>query len=544
MSTPSSGPGSTQAPGREPVGSRPAKSRTAGEPAPITLTGLGAKVILLGLVAGIAIWAAFPLVEAEQWAGLALLVATTAGLCYLYLTRRHVPAKYLVPGTLFLIAFQIVPVLYTASTAFTNFGDGHRGDKQGAIVAIQTASVEQVPGSTEYALSVATEGDPATGPLVFLVTDPADGAVSIGDATGLRRLDADEVTVAPGGKVTAADGYTVLNFGQASARSQEITDLVVPTTGGALRSSGLSRAYEGKAVRAYDAACDCVRDSETGRTWTADESTGSFVADDGERLAQGWKVGVGLRNFTRVLTDPNISGPFLGTLVWNFAFAVGSTGGTFMLGTFVALALHSPRMRGTNLYRVLLILPYAMPSFAMLLVWRDMFNTDFGLINNLFGLGVNWFGEQWSARAAVLLVQLWLGYPYMFLVATGALQAIPRELTEATSVDGASPWQSFRAVTLPLLLVALSPLLISSFAYNFNNFNAIYLTTEGGPFPADNPSNGATDLLITYTYRLAFGGQGAEFGFAAAISLFIFAIVAVVSAVSFRRTRKQEEVYA
>ncbi|RKN28407.1 ABC transporter permease subunit [Micromonospora musae] len=544
MSTPSSGPGSTRAPGREPVGSRPAKSRTAGEHTPITLTGLGAKVILLGLVAGIAIWAAFPLVEAEQWVGLALLVATTAGLFYLYLTRRHVPAKYLVPGTLFLIAFQIVPVLYTASTAFTNFGDGHRGDKQGTIVAIQTASVEQVPGSTEYALSVATEGDPATGPLVFLVTDPADGAVSIGDATGLRRLDADEVTVAPGGKVTAADGYTVLNFGQASARSQEITDLVVPTAGGALRSSGLSRAYEGKAVRAYDAACDCVRDSETGRTWTADESTGSFVADDGERLAQGWKVGVGLRNFTRVLTDPNISGPFLGTLVWNFAFAVGSTGGTFMLGTFVALALHSPRMRGTNLYRVLLILPYAMPSFAMLLVWRDMFNTDFGLINNLFGLGVNWFGEQWSARAAVLLVQLWLGYPYMFLVATGALQAIPRELTEATSVDGASPWQSFRAVTLPLLLVALSPLLISSFAYNFNNFNAIYLTTEGGPFPADNPSNGATDLLITYTYRLAFGGQGAEFGFAAAISLFIFAIVAVVSAVSFRRTRKQEEVYA
>lgn len=132
----------------------------------------------------------------------------------------------------------------------------------------------------------------------------------------------------------------------------------------------------------------------------------------------------------------------------------------------------------------------------------------------------------------------------MFLVATGALQAIPRELTEASSVDGASPWQSFRSVTMPLLLIALSPLLISSFAYNFNNFNAIYLTTEGGPFPADNPTNGATDLLITYTYRLAFGGQGAEFGFAAAISLFIFTIVAVVSAVSFRRTRKQEEVYA
>ncbi|GAB3797931.1 ABC transporter permease subunit [Micromonospora zhanjiangensis] len=501
-------------------------------------------MVLLGLTAGIAIWAAFPLVEAGAWIGLAILAGTTAGLFYLYLTRRHIPAKYLIPGTLFLIAFQVAPVLYTASTAFTNFGDGHRGSKQDAITAIQTASVTQVPGSTEYQLSVATTGDPASGPLVFLVTDPATGTVQAGDAGGLTKLDAADVTVGGTGKVTAAKGYTVLNFGQASARSKEITDFAVPTPGGAIRSSGLSRAYEGKAVRAYDAGCDCVRAADTGKTWTADPATGTFVADDGDRLAQGWQVTVGLTNFTRVVTDPNISGPFLGTLVWNFAFAIGSTGGTFLLGLFCALALNSPRVRGKNVYRVLMILPYAMPSFAMLLVWRDMFNTDFGLLNNLFGTHVDWFGQNWSARLAVLLVQLWLGYPYMFLVSTGALQAIPRELSEAGSVDGASPWQSFRRITLPLLLVALSPLLISSFAFNFNNFNAIYLTTEGGPFPAENSMIGATDLLITYTYRLAFGGQGAEYGFAAAISIFIFTIVAVISAVSFRRTRRQEEVYS
>jgi arabinogalactan oligomer/maltooligosaccharide transport system permease protein len=546
MSTSLSGPEpAMQAPGREPVRSGlPRTSRTARNHAPITATGLVVKVVLLGLVAGIAIWVAFPLIEAKMWVGLAILLATTAGLFYLYLTPRHIPVKYLVPGTLLLIAFQVFPVLYTASTAFTNFADGHRGSKDDAVVAIQSSSVKQVAGSAEYALSIATKGDPTSGPLVFLVTDPKTGAVSAGDGEGLRPLDAGSVSVAPGGKVTAADGYTVLNFGQASVRSKEIIDLVVPTPGGALRSNGLSRAYEGKAIRAYDAGCDCIKDSETGKTWTADEADGSFVAADGERLTQGWKVNVGLQNFSRVLTDPNISGPFFGTLVWNFAFAIGSTGLTFLLGMAIALALHSPRMRGTNLYRVLLILPYAMPSFAMLLVWRDMFNTDFGLVNNLFGLGVDWFGEAWSARIAVLLVQLWLGYPYMFLVATGALQAIPRELTEATSVDGASPWASFKAVTLPLLLVALSPLLIASFAYNFNNINAIWLTTEGGPFPADNPTNGATDLLITYTYRLAFGAQGAQFGMAAAVSIFIFAIVATVSAISFRHTRKQEEVYS
>ncbi|MBU2666837.1 ABC transporter permease subunit [Actinoplanes bogorensis] len=518
------------------------RARPAPEEEPAAKNGW-IRIPLLAVTVAIAIWAAFPLIDNRAWTGLAILTATTAGLVYLYTTPRHVPLKYLAPGTILLVLFQIFPVLYTASTAFTNFGDGHRGTKQDAVVAIQTASVTQVPGSRQYALTVATTGDPATGPLVFLITDPATGQVSAGDASGRKDVTS-EVTIGGTGRVTAADNYTVLNAGQASLRSQEITALAVPTEGGAIRSSGLSRAYEGRAGRAYDRNCDCIRDTTTGKTWTADESAGAFVSSDGERLAQGWKVSVGLSNFTRVLTDSAISTPFLRTLVWNFAFALASTGGTFVLGLLLAMAMHSDRVRGRTFYRVLLVLPYAMPSFAMLLVWRDMFNTDFGLINNLFGSHVDWFGGSASARLAVILVQLWLGYPYMFLVATGALQAIPRELSEASRIDGASPWAGFRRITLPLLMVALTPLLISSFAFNFNNFNAIYLTTEGAPFPADNPANGATDLLITYTYRIAFGGGGAQYGYAAAISIFIFLIVAVVSAVSFRRTRRLEEVHA
>ena len=527
------------------MGGRAPSARAAG--GLVERAGLGvqvAKIVLLGAVVAIALWAAFPLIENEAWAGLGLLAVTTGVLLHLYLTPRHIPAKYLAPGTLFLIAFQVFPVLHTASTAFTNYGDGHRGTKAEAVVAIQTASVTQVPGSTQYALSIATTGDPSTGPLVFLITDPATKVVEAGDARGLHRLGKSDVTVTGTGKVTAAEGYTILNGGQASARSDEITALAVPVEGGAIRSSGLSRAYEGKAGRVYAKSCDCVRDTTSGKAWTADESVGAFVASDGERLAQGWKVGVGFGNFTRVLTDRDISGPFLRTLVWNFGFALGSTGGTFVLGLLVAVALHSTRVRGRNLYRLLLVLPYAMPAFAMLLVWRDLFNQDFGLINGLFGTHVDWLGQAGTARLAVLLVQLWLGYPYMFLVTTGALHAIPAELGEAGRIDGAGPWQAFRRIVLPLLMVALTPLLISSFAFNFNNFNAIYLTTEGGPFAPDNPANGATDLLITYTYRLAFGGSGAQYGYAAAISIFIFLIVGAVSAVSFRRTRRHEEVYA
>ncbi len=507
-----------------------------------TTTGfLVGRVIALGLVGAIDLFMAPPLIAGGHWIGLAILAVVSVAVAFLYLTTRLIPYKYLVPGTIFLIAFQLLPILYTLTTAFTNFGDGHRGTKEEAVVAIQTSSLQQVPDAPEYALSPALKD----GKLVFLlvVTD-ASGArkVEAGTRDGLTEVP--DASVGLTGKINDAPGYTVLNPAQAAERAEEIGAFAVPTEQGAIKSSGLSRAVELKAARLYDKGCDCVTDVATGTKYSADEKQGYFVSPSGEHLAQGWQVSVGFHNFARLFTDPSISGPFLGSFVWNFAFAAFSVFFSFGLGLGCALALHSPRVRGTKFYRTVLILPYAMPSFAMLLVWRDMFNTDFGLVNRLFGLHVDWLGQPWTARMTLILINMWMGFPYMFLVATGALQAIPRELTEASSIDGASPWQGFRRVTLPLLLVALSPLLISSFAYNFNNFNAVQFVTKGGPYPPDNASSGATDILITYTYRMAFGGSGAQFGFAAAISTIIFALVATMSIIVFRRTRALEEVYS
>ena len=158
-----------------------------------------------------------------------------------------------------------------------------------------------------------------------------------------------------------------------------------------------------------------------------------------------------------MFTNPSIAKYFFQVIIWNFAFAILVMATTFALGLAVAIVMNSDKLKGKKIYRSILILPYAMPGFAMLLLWRDMFNTDFGLINNLFGLNVDWFGDPWSARAAVLIVQLWMGYPYMFLVCTGALQAIPSDLTEAAGVDGAKPFHAFRTITFPLLLVAVAP---------------------------------------------------------------------------------------
>jgi arabinogalactan oligomer/maltooligosaccharide transport system permease protein len=525
-----------------PLGAAPPGRRARGGSGTTTTFGLLVKIVLLGMVLAIAIFGALPLIQQGQWIGLVVLLAVTALIFWIYLSPKRIPAKYLVIGTLFLIVFQVIPILYTMSTAFTNFGDAHRGSQADAIQAIEGASITKIEGSADYRLSIATKGDPATGDLVFLLTDTETKAISVGTTDGLEPLPADGVQLNEAGNITAAPGYTILSIGQAGAREADLATFSVPTGNGAISPAGLTRAFEGAPQRAYDEACDCVKDAETGQTWTADDETGLFTDANGDSLAQGWQVNVGFKNFAEVVTDPLISKYFLRTLVWNLAFAALTVALTFGLGLLVAIVLNDERLKGQKIYRSLLILPYAMPAFAMLLIWRDMFNTDFGLINRLLGTNVNWLGEPITAMIAVLLVQVWMGYPYMFLVATGALQAIPGDLKEAASVDGAKAFYAFRTIVFPLLLVALAPLMIASFAFNFNNFNAIYLVSEGGPFPPDNPQLGATDILITYTYRLAFGAQGAQYGFAAAITIFIMLIVSIISIISFRRTRALEEI--
>ena len=212
----------------------------------------------------------------------------------------------------------------------------------------------------------------------------------------------------------------------------------------------------------------------------------------------------------------------------------------FAFGLLLALALNKP-IRGRRIYRSILVLPYAMPSIMSILIWGGMFNTEFGAINEIIGRQIAWFQDPTFARAAVILVNLWLGFPYFYLVCSGSLQAIPGELLEAAAIDGANPRQVFRRVTLPLLLQILSPLLIASFAFNFNNFNLIYLLTGGGPKQQlDGEIAGATDILISYTYQIAFGSNIQDLGLASAISVIIFFIVAAISLYGVKRSKVLE----
>jgi arabinogalactan oligomer/maltooligosaccharide transport system permease protein len=222
-------------------------------------------------------------------------------------------------------------------------------------------------------------------------------------------------------------------------------------------------------------------------------------------------------------------------------FAASTVLISFAIGLFLAKLLDKPKFRFKRLYRSLLIVPYAVPGFLSLLVFKGLLNDDYGLINKLLPFDVPWLFDPWWARASVILVSVWLTTPYFLLVCMGALQAIPGELVEAARVDGAGRWQVFRKVTLPLLLVVVTPLIIASFAYNFNNFNNVFLLTGGGPTSSDQSVAGATDILISYTYKLAFeAGKGQDYGLASAISIYIFFIVAAMSASGFLRSKALE----
>jgi arabinogalactan oligomer/maltooligosaccharide transport system permease protein len=257
-------------------------------------------------------------------------------------------------------------------------------------------------------------------------------------------------------------------------------------------------------------------------------------------LEPGWRAPIWFSNYAKLITDSHVRGPFIKVFIWTVIFALSTVGFSFAVGLLLTLALNKP-LRGRRLYRSILILPYAMPSLMSILIWAGMFDTEFGAINNILHTHIAWFSNASFARVAVVLVSVWLGFPYFYLISTGALQAIPGELTEAAAIDGANGRQIFSKITLPLLLQILSPLLIASFAFNFNNFNLIYLLTGGGPKDQlGGQIAGATDILISYTYQIAFGSNVQDFGLASAISVIIFFLVAGISLYGLRKSKVLE----
>ncbi|MBX9245573.1 ABC transporter permease subunit [Actinotalea ferrariae] len=507
--------------------------------------GFVAKLLVMMLINAFGVTAILSAYQVGAWVVLGALVVLLVAADWVYFSRRALAMKYLFPGLVFLGAFQVFTLVYTGYVAFTNYGTGHLGSMQQAVDAALIQGERRTDDSPTFPLAVVRDGDV----LGFAVS--ADGEVRVGTPEEpLGPVDGAEVD--DEGVPTAVPGWEVVPRAElfTDAELQErVVELRVPVSDAA--EDGSLRTREGATGAVYTSNLEwdpdalTITDTEAGVVYSPDDR-GNFVSPDGERLPTGWYVQVGFENFVRAFTDGAFAGPLLQVTLWTFGFAILTVLSSFGLGLLFAIIYNDPRLRGRKLIRTVFILPYAFPAFMSALLWRGMLNSEFGVVNEWFFLGANvdWLGDPWLAKLAILWVNLWLSYPYWFLVCTGALQALPPDTMEAARVDGAGRWRTFRSITLPLLLISTAPLAIASFAFNFNNFTIIYMLTEGGPaFRGTSVPMGSTDILISAIYQLS-GVQGgrADYGLASALSIVVFVVIGVISAVAFRRTRKLEEI--
>ena len=219
----------------------------------------------------------------------------------------------------------------------------------------------------------------------------------------------------------------------------------------------------------------------------------------------GW---VGLDNFNQLFTWTNSGGAsfsmtFGQILLWTLIWAFFATFTNYFLGMGVAMLINKKGIRLKKLWRTILVFSIAIPQFISILFVSNMFATD-GIINGIFGTHIDFWGNEWLARITVIVVNIWIGVPYLMLVVTGILMNIPADLYESANIDGANGFQQYTKITLPYMLFITGPYLLTSFTGNMNNFNVIYLLTGGGPSVQEYFGNaGKTDLLITWLFSLA-----------------------------------------
>ncbi|WP_432453433.1 MULTISPECIES: maltose ABC transporter permease MalF [unclassified Agarivorans] len=490
------------------------------------------------------------------------LVVVSTGV-YVFVNKKMYAHRYIFPGIAGMVVFIIFPLAYTIGIAFTNYS----GTNLLSLERVEQLHTQKIymakGGSFGFQLHRAEDGKYILAlkqDEVMFITRPID-AISNADIKAKKlsletsRLKLKVVDSLPNSPVTPIKDIIT--------HRQFLGSLILVTPNGdELVMNGLrkfsamkplySRLQDGVVLKDSGVILpgpSILRNNQTGQLMLPNMETGYFQYIDGdgefvgERLAPGFTVKVGWKNFDRVMTDKGIKEPFIEIFIWTVIFAAASVAFTLAIGMVLACLIQWEELKGRAIYRVVLILPYAIPAFISILVFKGLFNQNFGEINgileSLFGIKPDWFTDPLMAKSMILIVNTWLGYPYMMILCLGMLKSIPEDLYEASAMDGAGPISNFLNITVPLLMKPLTPLLVASFAFNFNNFVLIQLLTNGGPdiIGASTPA-GTTDLLVSYTYRIAFQGDGGQdYGLASAIATLIFLVVGALALVNLKLTK-------
>ncbi len=516
-----------------------------------------------------AIWIVSQLLGDQEWILAGFVAVITVGLNAIFLIDGLYPFRWFAPGLMLLILMLLYPTFYTLYVAFTNYRDGNLLTQPQAEDVLQK-QVYLPTDTITYSWTAFRSTENPNDYGLWLIPDKEGTGETVfatkGKITPASEVDLGDFTLDEDGIPTGLPDYERLARGQVIALLDSVLskiqfgepdNVIALNPQNPIRQAGVFR-------QKYTLNKDgSLLDNETGVTYKTQDGTytpvsgptmanGKVVDAEGQPLPAirpGYYVITGLDNFKRLVQNDKIRGPFVRVFLWTFAHAFFTVFLTFWFGLSMALLLNAKFTPGRAVLRTLLLVPYSLPAFISVLVWKGLLNEQLGIINktliNVLGIdsGPKWTSSATWVKVGILLIQLWLGFPYMMLICTGALQSIPGDIYEAARVDGANFLQQFRHLTLPLLLVAVGPLLIASFAFNFNNFTIVELFNKGGPPISPDTAAGHSDILITYTYELAFGsGRGADYGFASTISLVIFFIVAIITFFNFRFTQSWEEI--
>ena len=247
---------------------------------------------------------------------------------------------------------------------------------------------------------------------------------------------------------------------------------------------------------------------------------------------------VGFKTFANIFTVDIWRSTFFDVLGWTVVWTLLASTLQITIGVFLAILVNQKDLKLKRFIRTMFVLPWAVPGFVTILVFAGMFNDSFGAINNdilaFFSISpIPWMTDALWTRVALILIQGWLGFPYIFIVTTGILQSIPEDLYEAAVIDGATSWDKFMNITLPVILTSMAPTLITQYTFNFNNFNIIYLFNGGGPATPGSTAGG-TDILVSWIYKLTM--QSSQYALAAALTILLSVFVIAIAMWQFRKS--------
>jgi ABC-type sugar transport system permease subunit len=353
----------------------------------------------------------------------------------------------------------------------------------------------------------------------------------------------EHIDIPASGPPARIEGYSLMTRVETMQNLQALGDVEFGRPPQIIKIMSLQEVAVQLPAYTYNGGEDTFTDNRSGEVFRP--VRGTFTSERGNTLAPGFFLGIGWDNYVRFLGNSAFLKPVAGVFFWNICFSLFSVLFSFALGLLIALLFQN--IKYGRLIRSLLIIPYPVPVLVSIMVWRALLNENMGLVtllvSSLFGFTPRFFTNVMQTRFALILINVYLTYPYFYVLSSGGLRSISRELFEAAAIDGANYFTVVRKIILPMLMRILAAPVIASFCFNFNNFTIIWGFNAGLPAMADTAvPMGYTDLLISFIYRLGFSSSNAaDYGFSAAITVLLFLVVAMMVAFQTYNTKALKE---